>query len=74
MSKLRAAGVSWTDATNMRNMLFEQTLYPRKGEWGLSLYLAPAPDIVFVLLGIAAISGELFFVLVLFSRAARKIF
>jgi predicted DCC family thiol-disulfide oxidoreductase YuxK len=73
LSKLRAAGVSWTDATNMRNLLFEQTLYPRKGEWGLSLYLAPAPDIVFVLLGIAAISGELFFVLVLFSRAARKI-
>src|SRR5919108_1286145 len=59
LSKLRADGIFWVSATNMRNLLFEQTLYPRAGNWSISLHLAPLPDIVFVLLGIAAICGEL---------------
>lgn len=73
LSKLRGGGLQWVSATNMRSLLYEQTLYPRKGDWSLALQLAPLPDIVFVLLGIAAISGELVFVTVLFSRLARRI-
>jgi predicted DCC family thiol-disulfide oxidoreductase YuxK len=46
-------------------------------EWvsatNIALHLAPLPDIGFVLLGIAAVAGELIFVTVLFSRLARRI-
>ncbi len=73
LSKLRDGGLQWVSATNMRSMLYEQTLLPRKGDWSVALHLAPLPDIAFVLLGIAAISGELIFVTVLFSRLARRI-
>jgi predicted DCC family thiol-disulfide oxidoreductase YuxK len=73
LSKLRADGIFWVSPTSMRHLLFEQTLYPRAGNWSISLHLAPLPDIVFVLLGIAAICGELFFVAVLFSHIARRI-
>ena len=72
-SKLRADGLDWVSANNMKSLLFQQTLYPTAGNFSISLYLAPAPDIVFVLLGIAAISGETLFVTVLFSRVARRI-
>jgi predicted DCC family thiol-disulfide oxidoreductase YuxK len=72
LSKLRADGLYWMSATNMRSMLYEQTLYPRAGNFSISLHLASAPDIVFVLLGVAALCGELFFVTVLFSRTARR--
>ena len=74
LSKLRADGIFWVSPTNMRQLLYEQTLYPRAGNWSISLHLASAPDIVFVLLGITAICGELFFITVLFSRTARRIF
>ena len=72
-TKLRADGFDWVSATNMRNLLYEQTLLPRAGNWSISLYLAPAPDLLFVILGIVALCGELFFVTVLFSRIARRI-
>jgi predicted DCC family thiol-disulfide oxidoreductase YuxK len=74
LSKLRADGLYWMSATNMRTMLYEQTLYPRAGNYSISLFLASAPDIVFVLLGVAALCGELFFITVLFSRTARRFF
>src|SRR5262245_57621123 len=73
LSKVRGGGLQWVSPTNMRSLLYEQTLYPRKGDWSIALHLAPLPDIAFVLLGIAAISGELIFVTVLFSRLARRI-
>jgi predicted DCC family thiol-disulfide oxidoreductase YuxK len=73
LTKLRADGLFWVSPTSIRHLLYEQTLYPRAGNWSISLFLAPAPDIVFVLLGIVALCGELFFVTVLFSRTARRI-
>jgi predicted DCC family thiol-disulfide oxidoreductase YuxK len=73
LSKLRTSGLLWMDPTNMRSLLYEQTLYPRKGNWSISMYLAPAPDFVFSLLALAAVAGELFFITVLFSRVARRI-
>jgi hypothetical protein len=51
LSKLRHGGLSWWSASNMRNFLYTETLRPREFDWRLSLYLAPAPDIVFSLLG-----------------------
>jgi hypothetical protein len=73
LSKLRASGLGWVSATNVRGTLYEQTLYPRAGNYSISLHLASAPDIVFVLLGIAAVCGEVFFATVLISRIARRI-
>src|SRR4030095_11931297 len=74
LSKLRSAGVDWMSATNMKNMLFEQTLYPRAGNWSIALSLASAPDIVFVVLGIAGSVGEVMMIWLLFSRIARRIY
>jgi len=73
LTKLRADGFDWVSATNMRNLLYEQTLLPRAGNWSISLHLAPAPDFVFVVLGVVALCGELFYVTVLFSRIARRV-
>jgi len=74
MSKIRSAGLLWVSATNMRNMLYEQSLYPRAGNWSISLSLGSAPDIVFVLLGIAGSFGEIVMISLLFSRVARRIY
>jgi hypothetical protein len=72
-SKLRVRGLGWVGATNMRGLLYEQTLYPRAGNLSITLHLAPLPDWVFTFLGITALCGEVFFITVLFSRTARRI-
>jgi hypothetical protein len=74
LSKLRSGGIEWMSAINMKHLLLEQTLYPRAGGWSLSLSLASAPDIVFVLLAIAGSVGEVMMILLLFSRIARRIY
>ena len=73
MSKLRNSGFFWWDATNMRVFLYRDTLNPMGFNSELSLWLSPAPDVVFALLGLVGLLGELLFVLVLFSRWARRI-
>jgi predicted DCC family thiol-disulfide oxidoreductase YuxK len=73
-SKIRAAGLGWISADAMRAQLYEQTLYPRAGNMSISMHLAHAPDWVFVFLAVAAVTGEGLFILVLYSRLARKIF
>lgn len=73
MSKIRNGGLLWWNATNMRAILFEDSLNPMEFDWGLSLWLSPAPDILFAALGLVAVFGELTFGLVLFSRTARLI-
>jgi predicted DCC family thiol-disulfide oxidoreductase YuxK len=72
-SKLRVRGLGWVSATNMRALLYEQTLYPRTGNLSITMHLAPLPDYVFTFLGIVALCGEVFFITVLFSRTARRI-
>src|SRR5438132_6215837 len=42
-------------------------------DWGLSLRLVRAPDALFAMLGLASVALEVAFVMVLFSRAARRI-
>ena len=73
LSKLEDGGLFWWDPTNMRSMLYGDTLKPREFDWALSLHLESAPDILFAVLGIVALVTELSFVLVLFSRVARRI-
>jgi predicted DCC family thiol-disulfide oxidoreductase YuxK len=74
LGKLRDdGGLFWWNATNMRSILYYDTLTPREFDWALSLYLAPAPDILFAMLGLSALLTELSFGMVLFSRTARRI-
>lgn len=73
LSKLRNVGLFWWDPTRMRNYLYVDSLNPMQFDWGVSLLLTSAPDIVFALLGISAILGELTYGTVLFSRTARRI-
>jgi len=73
LSKVEDGGLFWWDPTNMRSMLYTDTLKPREFDWALSLHLKSAPDILFGLLGIVALVTELSFGLVLFSRVARRI-
>jgi predicted DCC family thiol-disulfide oxidoreductase YuxK len=72
LSKLEDGGLFWWNATNMRSMLYGDALKPREFGWALSLHLDSAPDIFFALLGIVALATELSFVIVLFSRVARR--
>jgi predicted DCC family thiol-disulfide oxidoreductase YuxK len=73
MSKLRSGGLLWWNATNMKSMLFRETLDTRDFDWALSLHLSQAPAFLFALLGLVALLGELSFGMVLFSRIARRI-
>ena len=73
LGKLKDGGLFWWNATNMRTMLYDDTLTPREFDWALSLHLTPAPDILFAMLGLFALLTETSFGLVLFSRIARRI-
>ena len=73
LSKIRDGGWFWWNATNMRTMLYEESLAPREYDWLLSLRLAPAPDFVFAGLGLITILLEVGFFVVLFSRLARHV-
>jgi len=73
LAKLRMAGWSWWNATNMRSMLYLDTLSPREFDWHVALNLVSAPDALFTALGVATIVLEVSYVLVLFSRTARRI-
>ena len=74
LSKLQDGGFFWWNPTNMRSILYTDTLIPREFDWALSLHLARAPDIFFSLIGLFALFSETFFGMVLFSRIARRIF
>jgi predicted DCC family thiol-disulfide oxidoreductase YuxK len=73
LSKLRQSGLMWASPTNMRTVMYEESLSGRWYPLGQGLHIAWAPDFVFVLFGLAAISGELVYPSVLFSRRARRI-
>jgi predicted DCC family thiol-disulfide oxidoreductase YuxK len=72
-SKLRMAGWSWWNATNMRGMLYGDALTPREFDWHWSLSLTSAPDVVFTALGMTTVILEVSYILVLFSGKARRI-
>lgn len=73
LNKLRYGGLFWWNPTNMRGIFYYDSLTPREFDWAWSLYLAPAPDTLFALLGLIAVLGEFAFGMVLFSATARRI-
>jgi predicted DCC family thiol-disulfide oxidoreductase YuxK len=73
LGKLKDGGVFWWNPTNMRSMLYWDSLRPREFDWALSLHLKSAPDSLFGLFGIVGLLTELSFGIVLFSHVARRI-
>jgi len=73
LSKLRNGGLYWWNATNIRAIYYRTSLNPMHFDWGLSLRLVRAPDALFAGLGLASVALEVAFLLVLFSRVARRI-
>ncbi|MDY6782644.1 MAG: DCC1-like thiol-disulfide oxidoreductase family protein [Cyanobacteriota bacterium] len=72
-SKIYKSGLFWWDPENMKAIIFSSTLDPVQTNWEVALKLVHAPDILFALLGIAGMYGEIAYGLVLFSAIARKI-
>ena len=71
LGKLYGSGSGWVAADNVRAHLLRPNLkLPYSGE-GVLFSLLQAPDLLFVLLGAAAIGAQLAFGLVLVSRRAR---
>jgi predicted DCC family thiol-disulfide oxidoreductase YuxK len=73
LSKLRNGGPFWWHATNMRAILYWGSLNPMPFNWGLSLRLSHAPDVLFAAAGLMVLFVELSFISVAFSPAARRI-
>jgi type IV secretory pathway TrbD component len=74
MSKIRDGGFDWWTPINLKGYIYSGTLSPGLYDWGWSLYLTHAPDILFALMGIVGIYGEIAYGLVLFSSKARFFF
>jgi predicted DCC family thiol-disulfide oxidoreductase YuxK len=74
LSKLRIGGLMWWDADNIRHYLYHDSLNAMHFDFSWALHLRAAPDILFAMIGLAALIGELGYGLVLFSRWARVVF
>ena len=73
LGKLYGSGPGWVAADNVRAHLLRPNLkLPHSGE-GMLFSVLQAPDLLFVLLGGAAIGAQLAFCLVLVSRRARLV-
>lgn len=73
LSKLCNGGLLWWSPTNMRAILFTDSLNPMETDFGIALKFVEAPDIVFAALGLAAVGGELAMLFVLTSRWGKLI-
>lgn len=73
LSKFRNSGLFWWNATNMRRILYTDSLNPMFSDWGLSLHLTQAPDFLFALLGLFGVLGEVAYGVVLVSTLGRRI-
>lgn len=73
LSKIYYSGFYWWAADNLKSKLLSTTLEPIQTNWDVSLHLVNAPDVIFAILGILGLYGELAYGLVLFSRWARLI-
>lgn len=72
-SKLYGSGLGWVAADNLRAHLLRPNLKMPYQDDSVLYSILPAPDFLFVLLGIIAIGTELAFGLVLVSRRARLV-
>jgi hypothetical protein len=73
LSKLRNGSLLWWTAANQKHILFGYALEPMHFEFHGNLLLRHAPDAIFTFIGLATLTGELGFGLVLFSRQARRV-
>ena len=71
MSKLRALGLNWIEATNFRTYLYGDSLNPMEFTFNGGLWLRHLPDLLVEALAAAGMFGELFFGLVLVSKLGR---
>ena len=73
LSKLCNGGLFWWEPTNLRAILYLDSLNPMEFDFDLGLAAAPLPDAFFALLGLSAVLGEVAMVFVLVSRRARLV-
>ncbi len=73
LSKLRSGGLLWWHPDNLRDTVLTDSLNPMRFDFDGGLRLVAAPDLVFALMGLAALAVELTYPLVLVSRAARRV-
>ena len=73
LSKLRNTGLDWWRGEHMKQMLVATVVEPMHFDFTLTFQLLRGPEIVWDLLGIAALVGEVTFALVLVSVLARRI-
>ncbi|MCU0672497.1 MAG: HTTM domain-containing protein [Myxococcota bacterium] len=73
LSKLCNGGLFWWEPTNLRAVLYLDSLNPMEFDFDLGLEAAPLPDAFFALLGLSAVLGEVAMIFVLFSRRARLV-
>lgn len=74
LSKIRNGGLlQWWHPTAMRGILYTDSLNPMQFDFGWALPFPSAPDAIFSFLGIFTIVGEIGYISVLFSPAARRV-
>ena len=73
LSKIYFSGFYWWAPENLKAKILSTTLEPLQTNWEVSLHLVNAPAIVFALLGIVGLYGELAYGLVLFFPWARLV-
>ncbi|MEM1413484.1 MAG: hypothetical protein AAGH15_01220 [Myxococcota bacterium] len=74
LSKLCNAGPLWVGPTNMRAILFMDSLDPMEFDFDGGLLLQSAPAAVFVFLGLAGMLGEIGMVFALTHRWGKRLF
>ena len=73
-SKLREGWPPWWTALNFKRILLSSDMRPMHFDFDGALALVNAPNWVFAVLGFGAVMSEIFYVSVLFSKWARRIF
>ena len=73
LSKLRNGGPTWWDGEHMKQTLVATIVEPMHFDFGVTFQLIRGPGWIFDALGLAALIGEVTFVLVLVSVLARRV-
>jgi len=73
LSKLCNGGLAWWEPTNLRAILYLDSLNPMEFDFDLGLEAAPLPDAFFAMLGLSAVIGEVAMGFVLVSRRIRLV-
>ncbi len=74
LSKVLNGGMLWWQGSNLRSIIYEQTLNPNDFHFEFALMLKDAPDALLSMLALTALLGEIFYGAVLFWKWARILF